>query len=173
MLTRLKQILYDQKLKRYRTTNLHLLPDNHFQNIRQVGVLFDATSEKDHKSVLRFRTQLKDKGLDVHLLGFFNQKEEPGPRDFSYFNIEGVGFAMTPSSDVAKQFIERAFDVLINLDYNGNVTLNFISAASRALFKIGPATGNPKHYDLMIDLGENYQMKQLITEIQRNFNLIN
>jgi len=173
MLAQLKQILYNRKLKRYRTTNLHLLPDDHFQNIESVGVLFDATPENDHKSVLRLQKRLKADGKDVHVLGFFNHKEEPGPRAFSYFNIEGVGFALTPSSDVAKQFIEHPFDVLINLDYNCNTTINYIGAASRALFKIGPATGNPDHYDLMIDLGENYKVSSLIKEIRHNFNLIN
>ena len=173
MLTRIKQILYDLKLKRFRTTNLHLLPDDHFQNIESIGIVFDATPEKDHKFVLKFQNNLKAEGRDVHVLGFFNQKEEPGPQSFSYFNMEGVGFSMTPSSDIAKQFIEHPFDVLINLDYNSNATINYISAASRALFKIGPATGNPNHYDLMIDLGRNYKISHLIKEIRRTFNLIN
>jgi hypothetical protein len=173
MLTRIKQILYDHKLKRYRTTNLHMLPDNHFQNIETIGIVFDATPEKDHKSVLKFQNKLRSEGMDVHILGFFNHSENPGPRPFSYFNIEGVGFSMTPSSDVAKQFIEHPYDVLINLDYNCNTTINYISAASRALFKIGPATGNPDHFDVMIDLGEKYRINQLISEIQRTFNIIN
>ena len=173
MLTRIKQFLYHLKLKRFQTTNLHMLPDDHFQNIETIGVVFDATPKKDHKSVLKFQNKLKSEGRDVQVLGFFNQKEEPGPQPFSYFNIEGVGFSMTPSSDVAKQFIERPFDVLINLDYNGNATINYISAASRALFKIGAATGNPNHYDLMIDLGENYRISHLIKEIRSTFNLIN
>ncbi|RLD20953.1 MAG: hypothetical protein DRI69_05215 [Bacteroidetes bacterium] len=173
MLTRLKQILYNFKLRRYRTTNLHLLPDKHFQNIKSIGIVFDATSEKNHKSILNFQNKLKDEGRDVQLLGFFNQKEEPGPQTFSYFYIDGVGFAMTPTSDVAKQFIEHPFDVLINLDYDCNTTINYICAASRALFKIGPATGNPDHYDLMIDLGEHYKMGPFIKEIRSTFNLIN
>ncbi len=172
MLTRIQQILYDIKLKRYRTTNLDSLPDNHFQNIKSIGVVFDATPDKDHKPILKFQSNLKAEGRDVSVLGFFNQKEEPGPQPFSYFNLEGIGFALTPTSDVAKQFIEHPFDVLINLDYNCNTTINYISAASRALFKIGPATGNPNHYDLMIDLGDNYQMEFFIKEIRNTFNLI-
>ena len=173
MLTRLKQILYNIKLKRYRTTNLHMLPDDHFQNIKSIGVVFDATPVNDHKSVLRFQNNLRESGMNVEVLGYFNTKEEPGPHAFSYFNNEGVGFALTPTSDVAKQFIEHPFDVLINLDHNCNTTINYINAASRAFFKIGPATGNQNHYDLMIDLGENYQMSHLIKEIRRNMNLIN
>lgn len=172
MLTRIKQILYNIKLKRYRSTNLHLLPDDHFQNINSIGLVFDATPEKDHKSVIKFQKRLKAEGRDVQLLGFFNQKEEPGPQPFSYFNTEGVGFALTPKSDIAKQFIEHPFDVLINLDYNCNTTINYICAASRALFKIGPASGNPNHFDLMIDLGKDYQMHHFIREIRSTFKLI-
>jgi len=160
-------------MKRYRATNLHLLPDNHFQNISTVGILFDATYENDHKSIVKFKNSLQADGMEVHTLGFFNNKEEPGPQPFNYFNLEGVGFSMTPKSDVAKQFIGHPFDVLINLDYKGNSTINYVSAASRALFKIGPATGNPNHFDLMIDLGDSYQIGKLIREITRNFNLIN
>lgn len=173
MLTGLKQILYNRKLKRYKTTNLHKIPSDHFDNISSVGILFDAILEKDQKSVLRFQEKLKKSGKDVHVLGYFDQKEEPGPQSFSYFNAEAVGFAMTPSSDVAKQFTENPFDVFINLDFQLHAPTNYISAASRALFKIGPACGNSNHYDLMIDLGEDYKVNEFISEMQRVFNLIN
>jgi hypothetical protein len=160
-------------MRRYRSTNLHMLPDDHFENIHTIGILFDATPQEDHKSILKFKKRLISNGKDVDILGFFNHKEEIGAQSFSYFNTEGVGFSMTPKSDVAKQFIEHPFDILINLDFKGNMTINYISAASRALFKIGPATGNYDHYDLMIDLGEDYQVARLIREIRHNFNLIN
>jgi hypothetical protein len=171
MLTPLRQFLYQNKMKAYRSTNLDVMPEDHFSNIQTVGVLFEATEEAK-ETVKRFSRKLKAREKDVETLGYFNTKDEIYPQLFNFFTLSGVGFDMTPTSDVAVQFTQRPFDVLINLVFNDYPPINYIVAASKAHFKIGPATANPAHHDLMIDLGKDYTTAQLVAEIRKTFKLM-
>ena len=173
MLTRIRQLLHESQLRKFKTTNLDKVKSGHFNSIDHIGVLFYAGAEKEVDPVLQFRDKTKARGIDVDLVGYYDTKEEPGPQSFSYFNDASLNFAMIPGSDVVRQFIEQPLDVLINLDYRLHRPVTYIAAASRALFKVGPANGDHAHYDLMIDLGDNYNTRELIAEFRKTFRMIN
>ena len=63
--------------------------------------------------------------------------------------------------------------MLVNLDYRQLKPITYIAAASKALFKVCPANGNQAHYDLMVDLGDNYSTKEMIAEFRKTFRMIN
>jgi len=171
MLTPLRQLLYKNKMKEFRSTNLDALPADHFDNIKHVGIVFEATDDAK-ESVKTFTNRLKARDKAVEVLGFYNTKDEVYPQLFNFFTLSGVGFDLTPTSDIALQFIQRPFDVLINLDFRNRRPVSYIVAASKAHFKIGPATGNVMHHDLMIDLGKNYDPGKLIAEIRKTFKIM-
>ena len=173
MLTRFRELLHKNKLRRFKTTNLDRIPSGHFNAIRRIGVLFYAGDPKEIEPVLRFRDKLKARNIDVDLVGYYDTKEELEPQPFSYFNESALNFAMIPNSDIVRQFIQQPLDVLVNLDHQLHKPVAYVAAASQALFKAGPATGNHDHYDLMIDLGENYNTQDMIAEFRKTFRLIN
>lgn len=173
MLEQIGQYLYKRAIGRYRSTNLHKIDDGHFENLKTVGVIFDASRTQEHKTVLRLRKDLQERDKEVQLLGYFPSKDAVDHQPFSYFTDEHINFARLPKSDIVKQFIARPFDVLINLDPVGHKPIDYICAASRALFKIGPATANPAHFDLMIDQGDTFNLKQYIDQVRSTFSQIN
>lgn len=173
MIKQLQQALYKNKLRRFNSTNLDKVGKGHFQNIRNVGILFNADDKADQSLVKNFCSSLKKSNIEADVLGFFNSKEEREPLSFNYFDLNGVGFSLTPTSDTALQFMQRPFDVLINLDYRNHPPLIYVAASSNALFKVGPATGNSDHYDLMIDLGDKYTTASLLKNIRKTIKLIN
>lgn len=173
MLERIGEFLYKRAINRFRSTNLHKIRDGHFDNLRTVGIVFDASREKDLKALAKFKHDLQQRDREVQVLGFFPTKDEVGHQSFGYFTEEHVNFAKLPKSEIVKQFIARPFDVLINMDASGHKPVNFVCAASQALFKIGPATANPAHYDLMIDLKDNFHAKHYIENIRTTFSQIN
>jgi hypothetical protein len=172
MIDKVKQLLYNRSLKRYQATNLDNIPNGHFTRVKTVGITFNA-GEIDQDVLLTFTNDLKNRDKDVTMLAFFAQKQDPSPQEFGYFTLGHLSFSGIPKSDVVEQFISREFDVLINMDYNAHPALNYVCAASRALFKIGPATGHARHYDLMIDMQDRFDLDNYIREIRKTFNLIN
>lgn len=170
MLTRLRDILHKRELARYRDTNIHLTEGDHFSKLRTIGITFDAG--EDFEPIMKFKRKLEEHKFDVTLLGYFNTREDPGVQRFNYFTNTTLNFKKIPTSEVALKFIETPFDILINLDLNNNLALNFVAAASSALFKVGKAGGNTEHYDLMIELSKGGKVAQFIKEIRQTVNSI-
>ncbi|MDX1408405.1 MAG: hypothetical protein R3330_09735 [Saprospiraceae bacterium] len=174
MLEKIGNFIYSRAIGRYRSTNLHQIGEGHFENIRSVGIIFNASDPATYETILGLRDRLQQRDKEVQLLGYFPiDEEDVGPQHFGYFTRKHLNFAQLPKSDIVKQFIARPFDVLINLDPQHHKPVAYICAASRALFKIGPGGGNPTHFDLMIDMKESFDLQRYIKDIRHTFNLLN
>ena len=171
VISRLKTFLHNRALARYPGTNLNMLPENHFSSIKSVGILFEAMDAKDREVVLGYAELLKKMGMDVSPLGFFNSKIKDITFPFDFIDLNNITFAFLPEGEKISKFIATPFDVLINLDTSSHRPLNYIAAASKALFKIGPAHGNHTHYDLMIEMHEK-DLARYIQDIRTTFNKI-
>lgn len=171
LISRLKIFMHNRAMRKFRTTNLNKVPDNHFSTIKSVGILFLANDAKECDVVFRYRDQLEKTGFQVWPFGYFNFKVREKPTKFDFIDLTNLSFAYIPASDKITQFITKPFDVLINLDTASHRPLNYIAAASKALFKIGPAHGNHAHYDLMIDMHE-HDLARYIQDIRTTFNKI-
>ncbi|MDX1476970.1 MAG: hypothetical protein R3301_04660 [Saprospiraceae bacterium] len=173
MLEKIGQFVYQRALNRYRSTNLHKIGPGHFENIQTVGIIFAATDQATHRTILGFRNDLQHRDKQVQLLGYYPIDDEVDPQPFAYFTRKHLNFAELPKSDIVKQFVARPFDVLINLDPLNHKPVAYICAASKALFKIGPGGSDPRHFDLMIDMKESFDLKRYIKDIRHTFNLLN
>ena len=171
MIRRLKTFLFERAIGKYRETNLSHVPENHFSAIRSIGILFEATDAADREVVLAFAEQLRETGAEVWPLGFINSKVDGITFRFDFIDLTQLSFAWLPKGEHVRKFIATPFDVLINLDTNTHRPLNYIAAASKALFKIGPAQGDHSHYDLMIEMQEK-DVSRYIHEIRSTFNKI-
>ncbi len=168
---RLKTFLYDRAIGKYRETNLNHVRENHFSSIRSIGILFEATDSADREVVLAFANQLRETGIEVWPLGYINSKVDGITFRFDFIDLNQLSFAWLPKGDHVTKFISTSFDVLINLDTEMHKPLNYIAAASKALFKIGPAQGDHKHYDLMVEMPEK-DVSRYIQQIRNVFNRI-
>lgn len=163
--------MHDRAMAKFRTTNLNKVPDNHFSEIKSVGIAFLASDAKDREEVLKYADYLKKTGFDVETFGFFNSKIKDITFPFKFIDLTNLSFAYLPLGEQVIEFINKPFDVLINLDTASHKPLNYIAAASKALFKIGPAHGNHAHYDLMIEMHE-HDLARYIQDIRTTFNKI-
>ena len=170
-LTRLRRFIYERALGRYTTTNVHQIGEKHFAEISSVGIVFDANEAADREAVLKYVDRLRNSGIEVWPFGFFHTRIMDVTFPFDFIDNTNLSFARLPKGERVREFIQTPFDVLINLDTVLYPPINYICAASRALFKIGPANGDPAHYDLMIDTHEN-TLERYIEEIRKTFKKI-
>ena len=79
-----------------------------------------------------------------------------------------------PSNDpIVENFILEPFDLLINLCMNYKTPLLYVTALSRAKFKVGKE--HPKYtpyYDLMLSVDENLGLQSFITLAEKYLNMI-
>lgn len=171
LFSRLKSFLYQRAVNKFHSTNLAKAPAGLFSSIKSVGVLFDATHASDRELILGYANDLRAKGISVSLLGYFAAKIEGVDFKFDYIDLKNLSFAYIPHGEQVRTFINAPFDVLINLDSSMQKPLNYIAAASKALFKIGPAEGDHRHYDLMVTAPDK-DLNTYIQHIKSTFNKI-
>lgn len=163
------------KLKRLKaTSNLPLGFQLHRKN--HYGLLTDASSADDRMIVNSFAEDLRKDGNRVKILGFFNGKMETISTPFDIITINDLSkVSQIPKSPVAEAFMTQGFDVLINLSIKENHRpLDYISAVSKAAFRIGPWYAQPQanHYDLCIDAGKTATLKEWINELMHTLQKI-
>lgn len=116
-----------------------------------IGILFDGTEPEDRQVVLNYAEKLKNAGKKVSLLAFFDNKLKSNDFTFHHFNRLQLDFALRPNSPEVSEFIEKQFDLLLNISNRSVLPLDYIAARSKAKFRVGPFTEKTFCYDLMID----------------------
>ncbi|MGE0561907.1 MAG: hypothetical protein AB7O47_08835 [Flavobacteriales bacterium] len=142
-----------------------------------IGILYNATQKEDCDVVKNLVIDLKQQKKDVLALGYVNLKEMGDifkPHiSYAYFDNRKLNKSFIPRSTDVKNFIEKPFSLLIDLNLNNDFPLEYIASLSNATFKVG-ATGayRDDDFDLTINIGENQNTKYLVTQIKHYLALI-
>lgn len=144
---------------------------NHF------GLLVDAAQSDHRATAMQFAEELRKAGSQVKILGFYEGKpDQQQAMPFDIFSTADLSsMSGVPKSEKVNTFIEQPFDVLINLSIHHNHRpLEFISAASHAVFRIGPWYHHVQQspYDLCIDTGATATLKEWISELMHTLEKI-
>lgn len=109
-----------------------------------VGIVYEALrlSRKELNKVLHV---FESEGLKVESLGFVNDKELKAEHlndrgDFFYCKKD-LSFWYLPKSETVSQFTDKQFDYLINLDCQGLLPMQAVSAKSKAKIRMA------KHFE--------------------------
>lgn len=168
----LRKFLFKRRLKAFKTTNLHKVQEGHFKKIANIGVLFDATELDVRERIIQFAERQKEGGRRVKMLGFFNKKIDGISFSFPYFSLKDLNFAYIPKSREISDFVSEPFDVLICLDLQLRDPILYVSAASKAYFKIGPGSADSRFFDLMIETNSQDSLEEYIQTVKDTFNKI-
>ncbi len=122
------------------------------ESARTIGILFDATEEKDRKDVLGLVRSLEDgQKKKVRLLGFVNSKQPLDQTQFPQFTQKDVRWNGKLDSMAVVNFVAEKFDLLLCLDKDHTLPIAWVAAASRAAMKIGTTTPPPHDFDMVLE----------------------
>ena len=165
--------LFHREMRNHRRMH-EMIP---FSKAKKIGILYDSTSERNYEIVKKFVKDIRAQQKDVLALGYYNKKELP-PMRFSklgldFFTKKSLNWHLKPHSTVINNFINADFDILINLNIEKNFPLKYISARSKAKFKIGKYDKkNTPFCDLMIQTEENVPLAKYIEQVLYYLNLL-
>lgn len=142
-----------------------------FQDARSIGILYDSTDEKNFDIVRKYVKEIREvHHKEVLALGYYDQKELP-PMRFSklgldFFTRKDLNWHFKPMAPVVRNFVNRDFDILIDLHLANSIPFRYIVASSNARFKIGKYErfATP-FYDFMISIREGTTFQQFIEQV--------
>ena len=143
---------------------------------QSIGILYDATDLKDMILVSEFVNDLFKTKKDVKALGFVNRNELTHHHmpmlQFDFFFLKDLNWYYKPQNYIIKNFLEKDYDILINLCTSNCVPVKYLAGSSKAKFKVGKYEQDLSIYDMMIDVKKD-TLSVLISEVKHYLNLIN
>ncbi len=147
-----------------------------FANAKTVGILFNATDKEEFELVKRYVRYLKECDKKVKALGFFNTDKIPEltytKLEWDFFTIKDLAWNYIPNKNFIENFINEEFDILIDMNVHQDFPLYYISALSKAHFKIGQYNINAD-YDLMIEMPVEKGLKYYLRSIDQYIQILN
>ena len=106
-----------------------------FNEAKNIGLLYDATSDKNYELVKDLVKEFRSLHKDVLALGYYNGAELPQSRfiklGLDYFTKKSLNWKLKPSNKTVSNFINNEFDILICLSKERNIPLNHIASNER------------------------------------------
>ncbi len=164
--SRLGNSILKRKLRHYRRVKSLFS----FETSQIIGVVFKTDTQGDFEIVKNFLHFLTEQNNKVVALCFVDYKKVPDyyflRKGFNFFSRRDLNIFFLPKTQFILDFIEKPFDMLIDLSIDNNFPLYFISSLSKAKFKIGKLQNEHNCFDVMIDTSKDNTVQSLIEQIK-------
>jgi Family of unknown function (DUF6913) len=150
-----------------------------FYNIKTIGIVWDATKSEDFAILNRFYQKMSEHGKKVTIIGYFPGKILPdlyvANRILTCLKRTEVDFFFRPDTAEVQSFIKQKFDVLIDINFRGQFTLEYITSLSQASLKVGLSDPDPvsSPFDLMISLKSPVNTENYLGQVLHYLEMIN
>ena len=140
-----------------------------------IGILFNATHQVSFEIVKELVKNLGTKHNTIDVLGYVDSKQLIDHylyrKGFDFFTRKQLNWYFKPETENVKAFINKPFDLLINLSLDEPYPILYILASSMAKFKAGLYVKGQEYLDFMIDISkEKEAMENLRHEIDFELN---
>lgn len=140
------------------TKSTRIIHYTNFSRIKSIGIVWDASHPQEFPSLARFYQRMTELKKEVTVFGFFPGKILPDQyvavQFLTCLKKNEVDFFFRPVSAESQNFIRTKFDLLIDINFRKDFTLDYMTTLSEALLKVGLTDLNPESspFDLMISL---------------------
>jgi len=148
-----------------------------YSNVQHIGIIFNAS---DYRIVDEVKAVVKDltaDGKSVKAIGYVDltkATEQPMTTlRFDFFTSKDLDFFFVPKAMVCANFMEMEFDVLIELNYDNDLPINYLASCSKAFIKAGSNISGTTNYDLRIELKRKESPKYVLEQIIRYLKMMN
>jgi hypothetical protein len=149
------------------------------EKVKKVGILWDATFEKDFQHLANLNRLLIGMDKSVEVLTWVPGKSVPdrltGLSYMKFLKKEDLNWAFVPVSGDAKEFINTKFDLIIDINPASLFQLMYITSLSAAPMKVGPdisAEPEKAPYDLMIKTSRPFSIALFLEQAMHYLTMI-
>jgi hypothetical protein len=158
----------------------------HFTRIREshnletaktAGILFTPTDQASFEQIKHFLSYLSNYKLQIFVLGYIDAQDIPETflfwKGINLFSKKELSWSMTPQTHVVTDFIDKPFDVLLDLSLHNFFAMEYIARLSKSKFKVGRFTEKHDSYDLMFEIDKEKSLDSFLEYVKKYLNLIN
>lgn len=143
----------------------------------EIGILFVVNDKSEYNKVSKFISMLQNEKKIVKALALVkseNLKEQIMPKlSYDLFTSKNLNWFKKPSGIFVEDFIEKDFDILINLDNSDCFPIQYLLALSHAKLKVGiDDTESADYLDIMIKMKSAYNLNLFINEVVHYLNIL-
>ncbi|MFV0522263.1 MAG: DUF6913 domain-containing protein [Mangrovibacterium sp.] len=130
-----------------------------FVNINNAATIGLIWQNEDIEATTYLIELLQNRNIVIEKLCFANTPGEMvfSKKDFSFFG--------RPKSDIVKEFINKPFDILIDITKDSTFEIKVIRALSKAKFKVGSSVSDSNYLDLNIQIKGGAKSMYLVEQI--------
>ncbi len=122
--------------------------------VREAGLLFEASDPEQKEACIKFSDHLEAKRIRTTCLSYVKETEHADMMIIPVYTKKDVRWTRVPTGRAVNEFIDTRFDILFTTSHALSAHQKYITAASRALIKVGPSHSHTEHLDIVIDLAE-------------------
>ena len=144
---------------------------SHIGRVKKIGIVWDATRTSEFPALSRFYQKMHERNIDVKILGFYPGKELPDQytaiRYLNCIKVKELDLFYHPTSPEISTFINNKLDILIDINFEKQFPLLYVSLLSNAGLKIGLFEAEEKKspFDLMMDIKKPVDIENYLTQI--------
>lgn len=162
-----------KKLRNFKRTR----ESHNFETAKTAGILFTPADQTSFEQIKHFLTYLGNFKLQIYVLGYIDAKTIPESflfwKGINLFSRKELTWSMAPKTPLVNDFIEKQFDILLDLSLKDFYPVEYIARLSKAKFKVGRYTERHNGYDLMFDIKPDNTLEEYLEYIKTYLNLIN
>jgi len=150
---------------------------HNFSTAQKICIIFEGSCTENIRYIKKFRQYLESLDKETFMLGYIDADEIPGEiifwRNTTVFNKKDTDIVFRPKKYISTPFLEKKFDILIDLSLKEYFPLQYLNCLSSSSFKVGRFGENQNDHDLMINIGEDTAIDYLIDQIKHYVTLLN
>lgn len=143
-----------------------------FETAKTFGIIYDSTISGADIAVTKIAESLRNKGKEVSVFAFLDDKKVEQKDDVVIFNANDVNWYGVPKSDKVLQFCERKMDVILCAIPHPSRPLEYIGHFSKAQCRVGVFRENNTDFELMVNVGENTSIPKVLEQMIQLLNQI-
>ena len=137
---------------------------------KSIGLVYKVSDERLFNAVKRLIKELSNDKRQVMALGFVDDITIPdycvAAYSGYYFNRKALNWYKAPKSDYIHAFINKEYDILVDLSTSSDFIIKYIVGLSRARFKVGrQRRGFNKYYDLMLRMKKRDPFDEYVRQV--------
>jgi len=150
-----------------------------FNLVKSIGIVWNAANTEEFQALTKFHLDMQKRNIDVQIIGYYSGKILPDTytaiRYLSCIRRHELSFLFIPESLETHDFINKEFDILIDINFDKVFTLRYITVLSKALFKVGLSEPeNPSTpFDLMMEIKKPVSIENYLEQIVQYLEMIN